>query len=104
MGVINSTIDPPATIKVWDPFVRIFHLSLATLFLVADLTGDEMDRVHILAGYVIAGLIALRTLWGLVGPHYACFSSFVRSPREVLTYLRDMGVSKAPRYLGHIWR
>jgi cytochrome b len=92
---------PPATVKVWDPFVRIFHWSLATLFLVAYATGDEIERVHVAAGYAIAGLIAARVVWGFVGPRHARFGSFVRSPRAVLAYLRDIVLLRAPRCIGH---
>ncbi|MEY9184262.1 cytochrome b [Bradyrhizobium sp. USDA 326] len=92
---------PPATIKVWDPFVRLFHWSLAALFLLAYATGDEIENVHIAAGYTVAGLLALRIVWGFVGPRHARFSDFLRSPRAVLAYMRDVALLRAPRYLGH---
>ena len=38
---------PPATVKVWDPLVRVFHWSLATLFVTAYLTGEDGGQVHI---------------------------------------------------------
>lgn len=106
MSIVDNTIEaggatPPATVKVWDPFVRLFHWSLVTLFLAAYLTGEDAGRVHITAGYTIAGLIALRIAWGFVGPRHARFSNFVRSPRAVLAYLRDVALRRAPRYLGH---
>jgi cytochrome b len=106
MTIVNDTIEaggatPPATIKVWDLFVRVFHWSLATLFVVAYATGDEIERVHIAAGYTIAGLLALRIVWGFVGPRHARFASFVRPPREVLAHLRDLVLLRAPRHLGH---
>ena len=106
MSVSNETIEaggatPPATIKVWDPFVRVFHWSLATLFLVAYATGDEIEKIHIAAGYAIAGLIGTRIVWGFIGPRHARFSSFVRPPKEVLAYLRDIVMLRAPRYIGH---
>ena len=37
---------PPAAVKVWDPFVRVFHWSLAALFLAAFLTGEDAGQVH----------------------------------------------------------
>jgi cytochrome b len=81
--------------------VRVFHWSLATLFLVAYLTGDEIENVHIAAGYAIGGLVALRIVWGIVGPRHARFSDFLRSPRAVLAYMRNVALLRAPRYLGH---
>ena len=64
-------------------------------------TGDEIEKVHVAAGYTIAGLVATRILWGVVGPRHARFSNFVRPPSEVLAYLRDVLLLRAPRYLGH---
>jgi cytochrome b len=92
---------PPVAIKVWDPFVRVFHWSLATLFLVALVTGDDAGQVHFAAGYGIAGLVGLRIVWGFVGPRHARFGDFVRSPPAVLSYLGDVAQLRAPRYLGH---
>lgn len=92
---------PPVTVKVWDLFVRLFHWSLVAAFVLAYATGDEIEKVHILAGYAIAGLVAARILWGVIGPRHARFSSFVRPPRAVLSYLRDVALLRAPRYLGH---
>ncbi|MCW5687651.1 MAG: cytochrome b/b6 domain-containing protein [Pseudolabrys sp.] len=94
-------VTPPATVKVWDPLVRVFHWSLATLFVVAYATGDDIEKVHIAAGYTIAGLVAFRVIWGLVGPKHARFTNFVRSPRETLAYLRDVSLLRAPRFIGH---
>ncbi|WP_368681339.1 cytochrome b/b6 domain-containing protein, partial [Acinetobacter baumannii] len=86
-------------VKVWDPFVRIFHWPLASLFVLAYATGDEIERVHVAAGYASAGLLAIRIVWGFVGPRHARFSNFVRPPREVLAYLRDVAMLRARRYL-----
>jgi cytochrome b len=98
---VAASEKPPAAVKVWDPFVRVFHWSLAGLFLLAYATGDEMENVHVAAGYTIAGLVALRIVWGFVGPRHARFSDFVRSPRAVLAYMRDVAMLRAPRHLGH---
>ena len=92
----------PATVKVWDRFVRFFHWSLAAAFLLAYATGDETERVHIAAGYVILGLLAARLVWGFVGPRHARFRSFVRPPREVLAYLRDIVLARVADNTVHV--
>lgn len=88
-------------IRVWDSFVRIFHWSLVAAVGVAWLTGDEWDDLHVMAGYVVAGLVAARLVWGFVGGKYARFSQFLRAPGTVLTYLRDVLARRERRYLGH---
>lgn len=89
------------SIKVWDPFVRLFHWSLAVSFAVAWLTADEWGELHEWAGYAAGALIALRIVWGLVGPKYARFGNFVRSPGVVARYVMAMVRGREPRYVGH---
>lgn len=88
-------------IKVWDPFIRIFHWTLVAAFALAYVTEDDFMTLHVYAGYLNLGLIALRLFWGVVGARYARFSSFVRSPTVVITYLKDVARFKAKRYVGH---
>jgi cytochrome b len=88
-------------IKVWDSFVRIFHWSLASLFLLAYVTEDDFLDFHVVAGYLILGLIALRLIWGLIGSRYARFRDFVKSPAEVKSYLKSVLLFRAKRYIGH---
>jgi cytochrome b len=96
----TSGTDAP-TIRVWDPFVRVFHWSLVTLFIVAFVTGDEIERLHVAVGYVIAGLVALRIVWGFLGPRRARFSDFMRPPGETIAYMGMAVRRRAPRYIGH---
>ncbi len=96
-----GSASPPATVKVWDPFVRIFHWSLVALFIAAFATGDETERVHVMVGYAIAALVSLRIAWGFVGPTHARFGDFVKSPATVLAYMRRALTFTGKRYLGH---
>jgi cytochrome b len=89
------------TVKVWDPLVRVFHWSLVASFAVALVTADEWEGLHEWAGYAAAALIGFRIVWGLVGPKYARFSQFVRSPGAVADYLRSLVSGRERRYLGH---
>jgi cytochrome b len=94
-------VSPPATVTVWDPFIRVFHWSLVLLFAVAFLTGDEIEWMHLWAGYAIAALVALRIVWGFIGSRHARFSDFVKGPSTVLKYLKPSTRLEAPRYVGH---
>ncbi|MTJ05231.1 MAG: cytochrome B [Sediminimonas qiaohouensis] len=88
-------------VRVWDPLVRLFHWSLVVVFAVAWLTAEESAFVHEWAGYIAAGLIGVRLVWGLVGSHYARFSQFLRGPSATLAYLREVVKGREARYLGH---
>jgi cytochrome b len=88
-------------IEVWDPAVRIFHWSLVGAFSVAYFTEDDLQLLHINAGYVISVLLLFRLIWGFVGTRHARFSDFIAAPREVMTYLRQAVRFRSPRHLGH---
>lgn len=89
------------TIRVWDPLVRIFHWALVAAFATAWLTADELQPIHEISGYVVAGLIGFRILWGFFGSRYARFMQFIRGPGAVVRYLVDTVHGREPRYVGH---
>jgi cytochrome b len=90
-----------ALVRVWDPFVRIFHWGLAASFLVAYLTRHGAGTLHYWAGGAAAALVLVRVLWGALGTRYARFSQFVKSPLTVAGYLRDIITGREARYIGH---
>lgn len=90
-----------ATVRVWDPLVRVLHWSLAGSFLVAWLTGDGLQALHEWAGYAAAAIVGVRLLWGLAGSRYARFAQFVRGPGAVAAYLAAMARGRERRHLGH---
>lgn len=88
-------------VKVWDPFVRLFHWTLVAAVLTAYFTEDDLLGLHTWVGYTILVLIGARLLWGLVGSPHARWSSFVRGPRATLAYCSDALRGQAARHLGH---
>ncbi len=98
---MSSQYAESSTVKVWDPLVRVFHWSLVFFFLITFITEDDWLNLHVLAGYAVSFLIGFRLLWGLVGTRSARFSTFVKSPAVMMTYLKSMLSFKVPHYLGH---
>jgi cytochrome b len=88
-------------IRVWDPLVRAFHWALVASFAVAWLSSENWDSLHNAAGYAAGALVGLRMVWGFLGPRYARFTQFVRSPAAVLVYLRAIKDGTERRYIGH---
>jgi cytochrome b len=88
-------------IRVWDPLLRAFHWALAASFAVAWLCSENWDSPHNAAGYAAGALVALRVVWGFLGPRYARFAQFVRSPDTVVAYLRAIKDRSDRRYIGH---
>src|SRR5690606_31982013 len=89
------------TVRIWDPFVRIFHWVLVGAFVVAYISEDHYLDIHTIAGYTVLTLVALRIVWGFIGSQHARFKDFVRPPGEALGYVKDTFLGRARRYLGH---
>ncbi|MEF8793369.1 cytochrome b/b6 domain-containing protein [Thiohalorhabdus sp.] len=96
-----STTPHPGKVRVWDPWIRISHWLLAGAFFVAYFVVEEPMAVHVWAGYLIGALIAIRIVWGVIGPRHARFADFVPSPGRLRRYVADLFRSREPRHLGH---
>lgn len=88
---------------IWDPFVRLFHWSLAIAFGVAFYThASEWDRMtHIEAGYVAGALIIARIFWGTIATGYANFKTFPPNFIWAAKYLYKLIKGNAIHYVGH---
>lgn len=90
-----------ATVRVWDLAVRVFHWSLVISFAVAWLSAEDWRDLHLWAGYAAVALVAFRVVWGFYGSRYARFRQFLRGPRTVIAYLKDVAAGRELRHLGH---
>ena len=97
--------DTPSVRKVliWDAPVRVFHwlmvLSFAGAYLTAE--SERWRLTHVTLGYTMAGLVAFRVLWGLIGTRHARFSSFVHGPAAIVRYLRGLVGGRPEHHAGH---
>ena len=85
----------------WDPVVKITHWSIVIAILANALVTEEGSGAHIWVGYALTAILALRLLWGLIGPTEARFSAFPPSPRRALSHLRDIRVGKKEVHRSH---
>lgn len=86
--------------RVWDPLVRLAHWTFAVGCAAAFLTEDDQN-LHQVVGYLVLAALAARVIWGFVGSGHARFASFVRGPREVIAYVKDMLRGEEPYHEGH---
>ena len=86
-------------VRIWDAPTRLFHWTLVALIAFSWWSAEEehLDW-HMWSGLAVLSLLIFRLLWGLFGSSTARFSNFVRGPRQVLAYLRDM---RGWRPVGH---
>lgn len=78
-------------LHIWDLPTRLVHWLLAASIAAAIVTGEIGGNLidwHGRLGLLIVGLIVFRLVWGFVGSHTARFSTFLRGPAAIKTYLR----------------
>lgn len=95
-----SPIQAP-TIRVWDPFVRLFHWSVVAICAVNMTVLDDGKLAHRWLGYGAMALLAARIIWGFIGSRRARFADFVTGPRRLAAYVRALTRGRAPRFIGH---
>jgi cytochrome b len=85
----------------WDPIVRITHWSIALAVLANAVFTEEGSGPHIWVGYGLAAILALRLLWGLVGPVEARFTAFWPTPSKAIAHLREIREGKVTHHRSH---
>jgi cytochrome b len=98
-----ADVAAPPRVLVWDAPVRVFHWLAVLCFFGAWITA-ESERwrlVHVTLGYTLAGLVAFRLVWGLLGTRHARFASFVRGPKAVARYLGGLVRGRPEHHTGH---
>jgi len=96
--------DPLREVRLWDPLLRAFHWLLAFFVIVAwglGKFGPDKMTLHFWCGYVVAGLLVFRLVWGFVGPEPARFSHFLRGPGAIAGYMRGMFLREPSYWPGH---
>jgi cytochrome b len=82
---------PPALARpmiLWDLPTRLFHWGLVICIAGSYLTSEDGDlELHQTFGLCVIGLVLFRIMWGFVGSESSRFSSFLKGPSAILSYL-----------------
>lgn len=88
--------------KVWDAVIRLFHWTLVAGLVTAYISGEvHASEIHVLTGYALCVLLAIRAYWGFKGSEYARFRSFIFPASETRAYVRSMFEGHPGHYFGH---
>ncbi len=85
----------------WDPIVKLTHWGVVVAVIANALVTGEGSGWHIWVGYGLAALLAVRVLWGMIGPAEARFSAFPPSPRKALSHLGEIRRGEVVRHRSH---
>lgn len=96
-----NTSPLPQSIKVWDPFVRLFHWSLVACVLINYFIIDDGETVHQWLGYMASGLVAARIVWGFIGSRHARFSDFFPTRQRLRAHFQALLSGADDDHPGH---
>jgi cytochrome b len=79
-------------VAVWDLPTRLFHWTLAILFVVLWISGTEptMLVLHLWVGAAVLAMLLFRLVWGLVGSRHSRFADFVVGARAARAHLAEI--------------
>jgi len=85
----------------WDPLVRLTHWGIVIAVIANGLVTEEGSGAHVWIGYGLAALLALRLLWGFIGPNDARFAAFAPSPRRAASHIRAIARGERAVHASH---
>ncbi len=91
-------------VRLWDPFVRVFHWALVICVCsswILGKFGPGIMTLHFYFGYAAIALITFRVIWGLFGRWPARFRDFIYGPGTFISYLSGASSRKPSFWPGH---
>lgn len=85
----------------WDPVVKLTHWTIVAAIIANALITEEGSGAHVWVGYALAATLALRLIWGVIGPAEARFSAFPPSPGRALAHLREIAAGRKSEHASH---
>lgn len=89
------------TLRLWDPLVRLFHISLAGVFVANYFFNEAGDDWHVWLGYYAVAWLVARVVWGFIGPRSARWSDFWPTPARLRAHVGSLLRRQPEHRLGH---
>lgn len=88
------------SLRLWDPLVRLFHVSIAGVLL--PIISSMKQVATGISGWAITRLrLAVRVVWGFIGPGSARWSDFWPNPARLRAHIRSLIDRRPMHRLGH---
>jgi len=101
MAAIDAQTEQQESVRGWDPLVRLTHWGVALAVVLNGLITEDGSDIHVWIGYAVIAFLALRLLWGFLGPSEVRFSSFPPSLSAALGHVYDVLSGKRELHRSH---
>jgi cytochrome b len=87
---------------VWNKVIRLTHWLVAVIIILNMFVFDDGDDLHIWLGYIAAGIVLFRLIYGFVSRDQShSFSNFPLSPSSLFKFFQDKINQRDHVYKGH---
>lgn len=90
-----------ATLRLWDPLIRLCHWSLVVAFVGDYFFTEEGDGPHRWLGYYAVAIVLIRLVWGFVGTPAARWKDFWPTLTRLKWHARALVRGEDYHRLGH---
>jgi cytochrome b len=91
----------PKTENLWDPLVRLFHWSIALIFIANYFFNEAGETWHQWLGYIAVAWLVVRFLWGFWGMGAARWSDFFPTRANLGLHISTLWKRKPYHRMGH---
>jgi len=99
--MVDRIVEDRPQPRRWDPIVKLTHWGIVIAVIANALVTEEGSGWHIWVGYGLAALLALRLLWGVIGPRPARFGSFPPSPARAIRHIGEIRRGEVVKHSSH---